>query len=183
MATKHLDYAGLAHVIAKLMAREFQGKGLSTEDFTSALKNKLAALPATAVDTATFTALQTKVTALEKLIEADSDGAINKFNEIVAFLKGVSDTKTLQGLLADISTQIGSKVSTEEFEGWKSSWNDDMQSVQTDVAVIQDSLSAVDKKASDNATKIATLETTVGGITSITNAEIDALIAAGGVIS
>jgi hypothetical protein len=36
--------------------------------------------------------LQSKVAALEALIQTDSDAAINKFNEIVAFLAGLSDT-------------------------------------------------------------------------------------------
>lgn len=53
--------------------------------------------------------ISSKVTALEKLIESDSDGAINKFNEIVSFLANITDDKTLQGIVSDISTQIAAK--------------------------------------------------------------------------
>lgn len=49
----------------------------------------------------TIPVLQQKVAALEALIQSDSDGAINKFNEIVAFLNGLdnSEALSLQGLL------------------------------------------------------------------------------------
>lgn len=190
MATKHLDYAGLAHVIAKLMAREFQGKGLSAEDFTTALKNKLASLPDTAVDSNTFDALRENVTALEGLIESDSNGAINKFNEIVTFLEGVSDTSTLRGLLGEIAGQYSDAASRiEELEDDRNVMMDEWSTLalKTDVdqrladKADKTELEGVSSRVSDNATKIVALETAVGGITSITNAEIDELIAANGV--
>lgn len=43
---------------------------------------------------------------LVALIESDHDGVINKFNEIVEFLKGIQDTDTLQSILSGISSQI-----------------------------------------------------------------------------
>lgn len=42
------------------------------------------------------------------LVDEDTDGVINKFNEIVAFLSGISDTSTLDGIVSGISTQISS---------------------------------------------------------------------------
>lgn len=58
---------------------------------------------------ANITTLSGKVASLESLIESDSDGAINKFNEIVAFLKGITDSKTLDGIVSGINTQIAAK--------------------------------------------------------------------------
>ncbi len=55
------------------------------------------------VDSATAETLQAEVTALKNLIEADSDGAINKFNEIVNFLAGIEDTQTLAPLVEKLA--------------------------------------------------------------------------------
>lgn len=110
MATKYLDLTGLQTLISKLYAREFNGMGLSANDFTNALKTKLEGLAAPA----DITALQGKVAALESLIEVDKDGAINKFNEIVAFLEGITETSTLEGVLGDISTQIANVKKTAD---------------------------------------------------------------------
>ncbi len=54
--------------------------------------------------------LSTKVAALEALVESDSDGAINKFNEIVAFLKNITDSQTLEGIVNGINTNIAKKA-------------------------------------------------------------------------
>jgi hypothetical protein len=45
-------------------------------------------------------------TILEQLISDDINptDAIDKFNEIVAFLQSIENTETLQGLLADIAS-------------------------------------------------------------------------------
>lgn len=100
--TKYLSLAGLTTFVAQLKARGFEGMGLSEENFTAALKAKLEAT----ATTEGLKELNDKVTALEALVQTDSDGVINKFNEIVAFLAGISDTKTLDGLLADVATQV-----------------------------------------------------------------------------
>lgn len=93
---KFLDYAGLEHLIEKLYARGFNGMGLSKNDFTDAL---LAKLNSTATS-AGMSEINSRLVALEALIEADTDGAINKFNEIIAFLNGIGDETTLQGIMA-----------------------------------------------------------------------------------
>ena len=49
------------------------------------------------------------VAALQALIGADVDGVINKFNEFVAFLAGISDLATLQGIIADFTSQLAGK--------------------------------------------------------------------------
>lgn len=102
MATKYLDLAGLQTLLSKLFAREFKGLGLSKNDFTDALKTKLESIAAPE----DLTELAAKVAQLEALVASDSDGVINKFNEIVTFLAGIGDDKTLNGVLSDISTQI-----------------------------------------------------------------------------
>lgn len=103
---KFLDYAGLQHFVEKLYARGFKGMGLSQQNFTTELLNKLNST-ATAEG---LSQLTEQVNQLSALIEADSDGAINKFNEIVTFLNGIEDSKTLDGMMGDIATQLGNKV-------------------------------------------------------------------------
>lgn len=105
MATKYLDYAGLEHIVGKLYARGFKGMGLSHEDFTAELKAKYDALAA-ASSVEDLQALFTRVDELEALIDADKDGAINKFNEIVAFLAGITESQTLDGIVGNIATQV-----------------------------------------------------------------------------
>ena len=58
---------------------------------------------------ANITTLSGKVESLEKLIESDSNGAIDKFNEIVAFLANINDSKTLDGIINGINTSIAAK--------------------------------------------------------------------------
>lgn len=53
--------------------------------------------------------LQTAVGNLQGLIGADVDGVINKFNEFVAFLAGIGDDKTLNGIIADFTQQLAGK--------------------------------------------------------------------------
>jgi len=87
--TKYLTLEGLQHFVEKLYARGFNGLGLSQENFTTALLNKLNST-ATTEGMAELTA---RVAAVEALIESDADGAINKFNEIVKFLEGIANAE------------------------------------------------------------------------------------------
>ncbi len=114
MQKKYLDYAGLQAIFDKLFAREFKGMGLSHEDFTAELKAKYDALAAGSATAADLQALTSRVADLEILIDSNSDGAINKFNEIVAFLDGIEDTKTLDGIVSGISTQVSAAKSTAD---------------------------------------------------------------------
>lgn len=85
-----------------------EGKQLSTEDFTSALKAKLEGL--NAFDP---TEINNKVdglqTQLNNLVSGDASTAIESFNEITAFLNGVTDSETLDGIIAGIEQQIAAK--------------------------------------------------------------------------
>lgn len=84
------------------------GKGLSTEDFTSALKSKLEGL-SNYDDTALSNAISGLETRFNTLVSGDASTAIESFNEIVAFLDGVQDTQDLAGIIASIEQQIATK--------------------------------------------------------------------------
>ena len=121
MATKFLDYAGLEYIIGKLKNRQFNGMGLSVEDFTTELKSQLTALqtklgsfdPSTVSSSENLQALQSKVDGLAAIINSsetdDGDKIINKVNEIFAFLAELSSDTKLKALLdskADKSTTL-----------------------------------------------------------------------------
>lgn len=84
------------------------GKGLSTEDFTSALKTKLEGLT-NYDDTAIQNAVNGLTTQLNTLVNGDASTAIESFNEITAFLANVTDEESLEGIVAGIETQIANK--------------------------------------------------------------------------
>ena len=84
------------------------GKGLSTEDFTSALKSKLEGL-SNYDDTALANAISGLETRLNTLVSGDASTAIESFNEIMAFLDGIKDTQDLAGIVAAIEQQIAGK--------------------------------------------------------------------------
>jgi len=194
---KYLDQAGLTYFIEKLVNGEVKGKGLSTNDFTDELLTKLNST----ATTAGLESLTKDVNDLKALIEADSDGAINKFNEIVAFLAGITDTDTLDGLLAGISTQLSKKV--DKVEGKGLSTNDYDAAAVAEVAKIKDKANSADVytkteadgkfvakesgkglSTNDYTTAEKNLVATIAGkvnasdLAAISNAEIDALITA-----
>lgn len=84
------------------------GKQLSTEDFTTALKNKLSGL-SNYDDTAINSAISSLQTQLNTLVSGDASTAIESFNEIIAFLDGVQDTQDLSSIISSIEQQIASK--------------------------------------------------------------------------
>ena len=85
--------------------KKVEGKGLSTNDFTNELKEKLEGI--TPYDPSE---LETEIgkleTALNTLVSGNASNAIESFNEIVAFLKNVSDTESLSGIIAGINARI-----------------------------------------------------------------------------
>jgi hypothetical protein len=84
------------------------GKGLSTEDFTSALKAKLEGL-SNYDDTTLSNAISGLETRLNTLVSGDASTAIESFNEIMAFLDGIKDTQDLASIIASIEQQIAAK--------------------------------------------------------------------------
>ena len=85
------------------------GKGLSTEDFTTLLKQKLDGL-SNYDDTDITNSLDSLRSDFDKLVSGDTTTAIKTFNEIIAFLDGISDTQDLSGIIASIEQQIAGKM-------------------------------------------------------------------------
>lgn len=96
----YLGGTSLEFFMNQLYQRKFKNMGLSHEDFTSAFKTKLESLDSEVVEP-----LAARVSALENLIEADSDAAINKFNEIVSFLEGLDPSNPLSGIIENFNTK------------------------------------------------------------------------------
>lgn len=85
--------------------------GIPATDLAEAVQTAITAA-GTALQPDDLDTLNGKVAALEALISEDPDAtthAIDKFNEIVAFLAGISDTQTLDGIISGISDQIAAK--------------------------------------------------------------------------
>jgi len=84
------------------------GKQLSTEDFTTLLKQKLEGL-----SNYDDTAIQESVSKLridiDTLVSGDTTTAIKTFNEVIAFLDGLEDTEDLVSIIASIEQQIAAK--------------------------------------------------------------------------
>ena len=84
------------------------GTGLSTEDFTTALKSKLEGLT-NYDDTTISNAVNQLQGTLNTLLHSDPNEAINSFNEIIKFLEGVEDSESLDSIIASIEHQIADK--------------------------------------------------------------------------
>lgn len=50
--------------------------------------------------------IEKTIKSLVDLVDENTDGVINKFKEIVAFLAGIADSSTLDGIVSGISSQI-----------------------------------------------------------------------------
>ena len=85
------------------------GKQLSTEDFTTALKNKLEGL-SNYDDTEIENAVSSLQTQFNTLVSGNASDAINSFNEIIAFLNGIEDSESLDSIIASIEQQISGKM-------------------------------------------------------------------------
>ena len=81
--------------------------GIPSADMATAVQSLLDAA-STALQPANLDTLNGKVAALEALVSEDSDptAAIDKFNEIVAFLEGITNTETLEGIIGGIGSSI-----------------------------------------------------------------------------
>lgn len=85
------------------------GKQLSTEDFTTALKNKLEGL-SNYDDTELSEAIETLRGDFDNIVSGDTTTAIKTFNEVIAFLDGLTDTQDLESIIASIEQQIAGKM-------------------------------------------------------------------------
>lgn len=85
------------------------GKQLSTEDFTTALKTKLEGL-SNYDDTELSNAVETLRVDFDEIVSGDTTTAIKTFNEVIAFLDGLTDTQDLESIIASIEQQIAGKM-------------------------------------------------------------------------
>ena len=102
---KFINQAGFTHFVEQLYANGIKDKALVAKTLIA----KLEAMKSAAENEEELAGMKQNIQALQDLIQADSDGAINKFNEIVTFLDGIKNgegSKDLEALLADIATQI-----------------------------------------------------------------------------
>ena len=99
--TQHQDISGKVDKVT--------GKGLSTEDFTTALKTKLEGL-SNYNDAEISNAVSSLQSQLNTLVSGNANDAINSFNEIIAFLDGVKDSEDLASIIASIEQQIAAKM-------------------------------------------------------------------------
>lgn len=90
-------------------ADKVEGKQLSTEDFTTILKQKLEGL-SNYDDAAINQALQDLQTQVNTLVSGNASTAIESFNEIVAFLDGITDSQDLDSIITSIEQQIAGKM-------------------------------------------------------------------------
>lgn len=99
--TEHQDISGKVDKV--------EGKGLSTEDFTTALKDKLESLrnfDSSEIENS-VSQLQTQI---NTLVSGDASKAIESFNEIIAFLEGIEDSQDLSSIIASIEQSIAKKA-------------------------------------------------------------------------
>lgn len=90
---------------------KIEGKQLSTEDFTTELKDKLDAL-ANYNDTDIKAQIESLRVSLDVLINGNATDAIDTYNEIVNFLKTFKDTQTLEGIVGQIYDEIAAMVNS-----------------------------------------------------------------------
>lgn len=88
------------------------GKGLSTNDLTTELLNKLNSLD-NYDDTAVRNLIKGISSRIDTLVGESATEAIDNFNEILAFLNGVTDTQTLQGLISNLKKALENQIATK----------------------------------------------------------------------
>lgn len=142
---------GLIDGLSSNKVDKVNGKQLSTEDFTTALKKKLDGL--NNYDDSILSGKITELTnRLNTLIggEADATKVIDTFNEIVAFLNGIEEG-TLESILSGISGKISA------LEGKDIAHEQRMTTIEGNVTTVTD-------KANENAEDIKDLEDRVGAV-------------------
>lgn len=142
---------GLIDDLSSGKVDKVNGKQLSTEDFTTALKTKLESL--NNYDDSTLSGKITELTnRLNTLIGSDTDAnkVIDTFNEIVAFLDGIEEG-TLESILSGISGKIAA------LEGKDTTHEQRMTTIEGNVTTVTN-------KANENAEDIKDLEGRVGAV-------------------
>lgn len=109
--TSHNHASQLAAALVNYV-QKVAGKDLSTNDFTDDLKQKLEGLQ-NYDDEAIRAAVQAVQQRIDTLVGTSASEAIDTFNEIEAFLAGITDKETLTGLLNDLKTEIQESIPTK----------------------------------------------------------------------
>ena len=114
--TEHQDLTGYAltsDLTSGLLTKvdKVEGKQLTTEDFTTALKTKLEGL-SNYDDAEINQTVETLRSDFDTLVNGDSTTAIKSFNEIIAFLEGIEDSENLDSIIASIEQQIATTQSS-----------------------------------------------------------------------
>lgn len=114
------------------------GKGLSTNDLTTELLNKLNSLE-NYDDTAVRNLIKGISSRIDTLVGESATEAIDNFNEILAFLNGVSDTQTLQGLLSNLKAEFDGLLANkvDKVSGKQLSTNDYTTAEKTKLSGIE----------------------------------------------
>ena len=84
---------------------KIDGKGLSTNDFTNSLKDKLNGL-SNYDDTEIVRNVAKLQNVLDTLVSGDVSSKIESFNEIISFLENVEDSESFEGVIAGITSSI-----------------------------------------------------------------------------
>lgn len=130
-----------------------EGKQLSTEDFTTLLKQKLDGL-SNYDDTEISQAVETLRGDFDTLVSGDTTAAIKTFNEVIDFLEGLEDTEDLASIIASIEQQIAAKQDKI----------DDLETIRDGAALGATALQEVPSgyaKTNDIPTKVSELENDV----------------------
>lgn len=106
----HNHASQLAEALVEYV-RKVAGKDLSSNDFTDELKLRLESLE-NYDDTAIQAAVAAVSSRVDTLVGTSAGEAIDTFNEIEAFLAGITDKETLVGLLNDLRSEITATVPT-----------------------------------------------------------------------
>lgn len=103
------EHQSLAHLATKSELEgkvdKVVGKQLSTEDFTTLLKEKLESLK-NYDDAELVSRIEAIQETIDTLFGKDASSAIESFNEIIAFLEGIEDSESLDSIIASIEQQI-----------------------------------------------------------------------------
>lgn len=115
------------------------GKGLSTNDLTTELLNKLNSLE-NYDDTAVRNLIKGISSRIDTLVGESASEAIDNFNEILAFLNGVTDTQTLQGLLLNLKAEFEGLMANkvDKVSGKQLSTNDYTTAEKTKLSGIEE---------------------------------------------
>lgn len=143
------DYATKQELATKV--DKVDGKQLSTEDFTTLLKQKLDGL-SNYDDTDIKESVLKLRTDLDTLVSGDTTTAIKTFNEVIAFLDGLEDTEDLASIIASIEQQIASKQDKiTDLEAIRSGAAKGATALQEhqDISGKQDKIQVVSKGTSD----------------------------------